>query len=287
MTRETNKTYLLLVCPSLIVITAITLGPILYAFFITFHDLNLLEGGNLVWAGINNYLKIFSDDRVRNTLWVTARWVILCISGEMLFGLIISFYLDRKFFAKSVIRALIVIPMFMTPVVVGVVWRFFFDTNSGIINYYLGLFGIPMIDWLGDAAYALYSIIIVDIWQSTPFIILLVMTSLDNISTDLYEAAMIDGANELQTIFHIKLPSIVPTIIITAVLRCIDLVKAFDVIFVMTKGGPGISTDVFTLYAYTVGFKYFRMGYSITLTFVCTVIILTTIGWLIRRTQRI
>jgi len=287
MNKSALRTFRFFSTPALFLIIVIMILPMFFSIYIMFHDVNLLEGGNFVWAGLGNFKKFFQDERALNSLWVTAKYLVGVLSIETIVGLLISFFLDRKFFGKPVVRALIIIPMFMTPVVSGLIWRAFFDTNNGLVNWILSLFKVPMIDWLGSVDTALVSLMITDMWQWTPFMVLLIMASLDCVPTDQIEAAMIDGAREGQIIRHIKFPFILPTTLIAVVMRAIDAVKLFDTVYVMTKGGPGSATEMVNMYSYIIAFQHFRIGYATTISFIFTMIVTILLTKMIKATKAV
>ncbi len=287
MNRTINRNFRFFSLPALFLILIIMILPMVFSLYIMFHDVNLLEGGDFVWAGLGNFKKFFTDDRALHSFWVTAKFLAGVLVLETGLGLLISFFLDRKFFAKPVVRALVIIPMFMTPVVAGLIWRAFFDTNNGLVNWLLSLVNIPMIDWLGNAQMALPSLMITDMWQWTPFMVLLIMASLDCVPTDQIEAAMIDGAHETQIIRHIKFPFILPTTLIAVIMRCIDAVKLFDTVYVMTKGGPGSATEMANMYSYIVAFQHFRIGEATTISFIFTTIVTVLLTKLIQMSKAI
>lgn len=287
MSIAKKRTFRFFTFPALFVILIIMILPMIFSIYIMFNDVNLLEGGKFVWAGLGNFKKFFHDERALHSIWVTVKYLVGVLVLETGLGLIISFFLDRKFFAKPVVRALVIIPMFMTPVVAGLIWRAFFDTNNGIVNWLLSLVNIPMVDWLGSTKTALPSLMITDMWQWTPFMVLLIMASLDCVPTDQIEAAMIDGAHEMQIIRHIKFPFILPTTLIAVVMRSIDAVKLFDTVYVMTKGGPGMATEMVNMYSYIVGFQHFRIGYATTISFIFTMVITFLLTKMIQVTKAV
>lgn len=282
-----KRTFRFFTMPALFVILVIMILPMIFSLYIMFNDVNLLEGGDFVWAGLGNFKKFFQDERALHSIWVTAKYLVGVLILETGLGLLISFFLDRKFFAKPVVRALVIIPMFMTPVVAGLIWRAFFDTNNGIVNWLLSLFHVPMIDWLGNIKTALPSLMITDMWQWTPFMVLLIMASLDCVPTDQIEAAMIDGARGSQIIRHIKLPFILPTTLIAVIMRAIDAIKLFDTVYVMTKGGPGMATEMVNMYSYIVAFQHFRIGYATTISFIFTTLVTILLGRLIKMSNAV
>lgn len=284
--NRTKRLYNTFTLPAIIAMLVIMIIPTVFAVYISFNDVNLLENaGRFSFAGFKNFISFFSDARGLNSIGVTIKFVVGALLVEVILGVAISMLLDRDFRFKGVVRALCIIPMFMTPVVSGLVWRTFYDPSAGIIPYIVKqLFGVQL-DLLGNRFLALPSLIVVDAWQWTPFFILLCMASLDALPTDVMEAAQVEGASELQTIWHIKLPMIKMTIVTTLILRAIDALKAFDVVYVMTKGGPGGATETLNMYAYTVGFNFYRIGYATAIALMFTLVVSTILSQLIKRSN--
>ncbi len=173
----------------------------------------------------------------------------------------------------------------MTPVVSGLIWRAFFDPNAGIISYMYQMVTHHKLDMLGSTTGALWALVIVDMWQWTPFMILLIMASLDGLSEDAVEAAKVEGANEFQIITRVKVPMIKPTIYMAMMIRAIDALKIFDTIYVMTKGGPGSATETMNMYSYVVGFNFYRIGYATTISFIFTIVVTLVLSKLMQRTN--
>jgi multiple sugar transport system permease protein len=268
--------------------TVIMIVPFLFSIYITFHDVNLLEnGGAFAFAGIKNFKTFFSDSRAIKSVFTSIKFLVGTLCLELFLGIAISVFLDRKFRGKGIIRALLIVPMFMTPVVSGLIWRCFFDANAGIVSYLYKLITHGQLDMLGTTAGAMWGIIIVDVWQWTPFIILMAMASLDGLPEDAIEAAKVEGATELQMVRYVKIPMIRPTICMAAILRAIEALKAFDTIYVMTKGGPGSATETMNMYAYTVGFEFYRIGYATTISFIFTMVVSVILSKLFQRMNMI
>ncbi|MBE3144520.1 MAG: sugar ABC transporter permease, partial [Planctomycetes bacterium] len=224
--------------PSIVTILVVILVPTILAIYTSLNDVNLTtDGGRYHFVGLSNFFNLFSDPRFYNSLRVTGLYVSGCVILETLFGLAIALFLNRRFTGKSVFRTMMIMPMFVTPVVAALSWRMFYDPTSGMINYFLGAFGFGnKLVWLGDPVLALPSVIITDLWQSTPFMILVILAGLNALPTEIYEVAHSDGASELQCIRHITLPLMVPTILVAVFFRVIDALKSFDLIWVMTRG---------------------------------------------------
>jgi multiple sugar transport system permease protein len=260
--------------PAVVAIFLVIIVPMVLAIFITFHDVNLVEtGGAMIPNGARNFVTLFKDHRFFHSIVISLLYVVTAVSIETVLSVAIALLLDRKFHGRNLVRTLIIIPMFITPVVVGLSWRMFYDPTSGIINYLLGVLGLgTRHDWLGNAAIALPAIVLADVWEWTPFMILIVLAGLESIPQELYEAAVVDGTTRMTAIRYISIPLVLPAIVVAMIFRVVDAMKAFDLIYVMTKGGPGLATETTNLYAYTIGFQYFRIGYATTVALVFTVI---------------
>jgi multiple sugar transport system permease protein len=186
--------------------------------------------------------------------------------------------------AKSIVRTLMLVPMMVTPVVAGLSWRIIYDPDAGILNYFLNLLGIHSNKaWLANAKTALYAVSAVDIWQWTPFIILITLAGLESLPVDIYEAAEVDGATWTQAFRYITIPLLSTTIFLALLIRTIDVLKFFDLILIMTNGGPGTVTETLNMYAYKTGFVYFRFGYASTIAFIYTLVVSLVLPFFVNR----
>jgi len=243
-----------------------------YAVWLCLHNISLTNAKVTQFVGIDNFVRLATDWRGLQALWRTVLFVMLATSIEVVLGIAIALFLDQDFPGKKVVRAMILVPMIMTPVIAGLTWRFLFNAQSGMINYWLSLVGIAPVDWLGNPGIALYAVLAADIWQWTPFVVLLAMATLETIPKDLVEAARMDGASETRVIWHIILPMLRRTQAVAALIRAIDSVKAFDLFYIMTKGGPALSTETQNLYGYTVAFTNFDISYAMTIALFLTIV---------------
>ncbi|MCV6594296.1 MAG: sugar ABC transporter permease [Silicimonas sp.] len=201
--------------------------------------------GEAEFVGLKNYITLWGDPNFRESLGVTLRFAFFVVTFEMVIGVGLALLLDRNIRGMSVLRTLFILPMMIAPVVVGLMWRYMYHPTVGTFNRTLDGLGLPKVDWLGD--HALMSVIIADIWQWTPFIFILALAALQSLPRSALEAARIDGATAWQQIWHIKLPLMMPVLIVTGLLRLIDAFKVLEVILVMTEGGPGLSTEILAL----------------------------------------
>ncbi|MGE5606281.1 MAG: carbohydrate ABC transporter permease [Bacteroidota bacterium] len=246
--------------PAAIFIVVMMVFPILYTFFVSFTDWNMSSGGTANFIGLGNYVAMFQEPRFYNAFWLTLYFTVLAVGVETVLGVIIALILDREFRGKNLAKLILLLPMVATPVAVGLSWTLFYEPTIGLGNYALKLLGLPASKWLASNLAVIPSLALVDIWQWTPMISLIVMAGLAGLPTEPYEAALVDGATPLQTLRRVTLPLLRPTILIAMVLRSIDALKTYDIIYVMTAGGPGFASETLNIYAYSLGFGYFRFG---------------------------
>lgn len=242
-----------------------------YVVWLTLRDLSLLRSGRDVFVGADNYTRIFTDPRALAALWRTVLFTVLATGIEVTLGLAIVLFLDRNFVAKRLVRALLLVPIIMTPVVVGLTWRFIFDPATGMANYLLSVLQLGPVDWLGSTRVAFFSVLIADVWQWTPFVILLVMAAVESAPADPLDAARVDGAREWQVTWFVLLPMLRRALAVVALIRAIDSIKAFDLFYIMTRGGPALSTETLNFYGYVAAFTNFDISYALTIALVLTI----------------
>ncbi len=221
------------------------IGYMIYASFLNWNPSQLI--GQADWVGFRNYINLFKDVAFHESLWVTVKFAFIVVVLEMLIGVGLALLLDRNIRGMTVLRTIFILPMMIAPIVVGLMWRYMYHPSVGVFNRALKSMGFDSIPWLSDSNWALASIIIADIWQWTPFIFILSLAALQSLPKSVLEAARIDGANGWQQILYIKIPLMMPVLIVTLLLRLIDAFKVLEVILVMTNGGPGLSTEIMAL----------------------------------------
>ncbi|MFV0429194.1 MAG: carbohydrate ABC transporter permease [Arachnia sp.] len=225
---------------------------------------NLLKpetAGNFV--GLENFTRALTDPTLAQSVIVTVTYVALGVGIEMALGIAIALLMRRDFLGRGLVRALVLIPMVLTPVVAGLTWRLLMDPTSGTINWLLGSLGLgDSHAFLSNPSTALFAVIVVEVWQNTPYVIIIVLAGLESLDPAPLEAAQIDGATGWRNLIHVVLPMIRPVIAIVVLLRIIDAVKTFALIQTMTRGGPGTSTLAISNYVYRTGFEVFDIGYS-------------------------
>lgn len=222
------------------------LYPLGYMVYGSFRDWDPSQNiSETEFIAFKNYITLFYDPAFRESLSVTLTFAFTVVVAELFIGVGLALLLDRNIRGMSVLRTLFILPMMIAPVVVGLMWRYMYHPTIGTFNRTLKSMGLEGVDWLGQNA--LLSVIIADIWQWTPFIFILALAALQSLPRSALEASRIDGATNWQQIWHIKLPLMMPVLIVTALLRLIDAFKVLEVILVMTEGGPGLSTEIIAL----------------------------------------
>jgi multiple sugar transport system permease protein len=237
------------------------LYPVIYNIFIGFFELKL--GRTPIYNGVSNYREMLADTQFLNSLVTTLIFVFSAVSVEVVFGMLIAFLLNHENRVMEIIRTFILIPTVFTPLVAGLVWKSLYHPDLGMITYYLRKFGIDIGRGLiVERSLALGSIVVVDIWEWTPLMVIIILAGLKSLPTEPYEAARIDGAGEIPIFFKITLPLLRPTLLVALLIRSLDALKVFDIIWAITGGGPGTSTTVANLRIYEVGMNQLRIGYA-------------------------
>jgi multiple sugar transport system permease protein len=254
------KAYLFL-CPALLLMLIGLFYPIFYSVYASFFDWRL--GTNLSDAPFtlfDNYAWLLTDSDILNAFCVTLKFTSIGVTLELILGIALALLLDRTIKGIGIFRTIFIMPMMIAPIVVGLMWQYMYHGQFGVFNKMLIYFGFAPIGWLSSPDWALFSIIMSDVWQWTPFIFILCIASLQSISKSTIEAAKIDGASGWHIIWHIKLPLMLPVIMIAGILRLIDSFKVFEVIYIMTAGGPANATEVVSMNIYNQAFVDFELG---------------------------
>jgi len=262
-----------MVVPTVVFLLAICIYPLLNSLYLTFHEWSLTSNQPPKFVWLSNFWELIKDDRFWSSLKTTVIFTAGVVSIEMCIGLILALSASKNTRFRQVCRSIILIPMMITPVVLGLIWKYMFNPGNGIINYLLGLLRIEGPIWLGEPNPALPAVMIVDVWQWTPFVFLLLLSGIGSLPQEVYEAAKVDGANASQIFRYITLPLLMPFMLVALLIRFIDSFKIFDTIFVMTRGGPANATETLSIYTYKVGLNFFNMGYAATLSYVILIII--------------
>jgi multiple sugar transport system permease protein len=252
----------LYLAPALLVMFTMTIFPFLYTATLSLSRWNLTFARPRTFIGLGNYQAILASSDFWASAARTFWYVGGCVSIEFVLGIMIAFLLDTQFIGRNIFRTLILLPMVMAPVVAGLIWRFIFNDEWGLANSVIHFFGLGGKAWLVNPQLAFFAVIIADVWQWTPFIVLITLAGLQAVPKELVEAARVDGATWLQIQRFVALPTIRTVLAIGLLIRLIDAFRNVDQIFVMTYGGPGVATSVLGFYTYLKGFKFFDMGYT-------------------------
>jgi len=248
-TANANRlTPYLFLAPAAIVLAVALMYPIGYMIWASFLKWNPSQRiGEAEFVGLRNYIFLLQDPAFRESFWVTVKFSAIVVTLEMFLGVGLALLLDRQLRGMTLLRTVFILPMMIAPIVVGLMWRYMYHPTVGIFNRTLKSMGFDGIPWLSDGDWAFASVIIADVWQWTPFIFILSLAALQSMPKSAMEAARIDGASGWQLIWYIKLPLMMPVLIVTALLRLIDAFKVLEVILVMTNGGPGLSTEILSI----------------------------------------
>jgi len=256
------------ILPTIIYLLLIGIFPLIFSFGLSFANWNVQAHQPLSFAGLSNYAELMGDSRFWRTLLNTIIFVIVTIIFQLIFGFGLALLMNRKIRGQGLIRVLFLLPMMATPVAVGYTWRMLYHVTNGPINHFLVSLGLPQGTWLSAGKTALISVIIVDIWQWTPFVFIILLAGLQSLPKDQFEAAEVDGASRIQSFRYLTIPMMAPLLVIVVLLRMVEALKIFDIIVVMTAGGPGISTETATMYAKLVSLTQFRLGYGAAIAYV-------------------
>ena len=275
------------VAPLLIVLAAMTAYPIISSMRFSLYDYYLTRGV-MKFVGLKNYVDAFSDKLFINSFWVNARIIVVGLFFEFTVGMVLALACNSIKRGRAVIVALLTTPILVSTSATGWAFRMIMLPEYGPLNYFIGFLtgtGWVNIDWLGSTSWAIWSLVIASIWRSMPFVMLILLAGLSAINQEIYEAGRIDGASSWQLFRHITLPLLHAPMSIALILRMIELIKIFDLVYLLTQGGPARVTEAASFYIYNVGLRFFRVGYgsALSLLLMLVIFILTTI--LIRATR--
>jgi multiple sugar transport system permease protein len=278
----------LFLAPAVLYLLAISVYPFLYSAYLSTTDLNLARTGTGAFVGAGNYERLASDGLFQTAMVNTGLITVGSIAIELVIGFIVAraFFVIRERRGINSIRTLFIIPMMVTPVVSGLMWTYILNPTLGVTNYLLAQLGLPGFSGFASSSTALISVILVNSWQWTPFMMLLAFAGLAGVSADQREAAAIDGAGLWATIRHIELPAVRTILMIGVMFRVIDNFRLFDVVYATTRGGPGDSTEVISMYAFRQMFQFFNVGFASAVAVVILVLGLILANMLFRYLRR-
>lgn len=282
-----RRIFLLFLLPVVAVLFLTTIYPMLYAGWLSFRNYDLAKPFiPRVFVGWANYAEILSSGTFLHALVTTLKLMLMTLSIQLVLGVGIALLVTQRLPGMGLARTLLLIPMMISPVIVGLVWLFLYFPELGYLNYFLSLVGLSGIGWITTTNWALWAIAIADIWQWTPFIMMGTAAALHSLSPEPYEAAMIDGNSRWDVFWRVTLPQLKPVLISLMFLRAIDAFKIYDIIFVLTKGGPGDSTEVLSMFIYRESFTFWRMGMGAAASFVSLAIISVLVTFFFKSLNR-
>jgi multiple sugar transport system permease protein len=267
--------------PAVFWVLTFTIFPLLYALFSSFWSFRF--GRRNAFVGFDNFGRLFTDQNLHNGLWVTLIFVFFTVAVQMVLGFGLALLLNREMRGKNVLRAIMVLPLFATPVALGYLGITIFYETNGPVNVLLRQFGMENIPWISNPFWAKVAIIIVDIWQWTPFVFLVSLAGLQGLPTEVYEAAEVDGAGGWNMFRNITLPLMAPTLWLILLLRLVDAFKVFDIPQSLTLGGPGRATEVYSMFTYRTGMRFFDHGYAAAQGFLLLIIVSLIVSLLFGR----
>lgn len=265
----------LFILPAVIFVLLMIVFPVAYTLYLSLHEWSGSAVRAPEWVGLGNYAELLTRDaRFVDSVIRTFQFTIAAVLIELVLGLGVALLINGPFLGQGIVRTLILLPMVATPVAIAMAWLLMFEPTVGLFNGILRSLNLPPQLWLGSKDQALPSLILVDVWQWMPMMALILLAGLSTLPEEPFEAARVDGANGWQRFIYLTLPLLLPTMVTAVLLRSIDALKTFDIIYTMTRGGPGFSTETINIYAYVQSFEYFRLGSASSLLVVFFAIVL-------------
>lgn len=260
--------------PAVIVLLVLTIMPLVFNLALSMREQSVSAALPSSFVGLGNYLEIMRDDRFWNAMWQMAKFTLIAVPTQLALGLGIALLLNRQLGpAQGLVRALVLLPMISTPVAIALIWALMFNPQLGVLNYFLETLGLGRSLWTADANLAIPSLALVDIWQWTPLVAIILLAGLQSMPDEPFEAARIDGASSWQLFWRVLWPMLQPTLFAALTLRLIDALKTYDIIEVITQGGPGTASETLNVLAFRTGFEFFHVGYAASLLTVLLVVV--------------
>ena len=251
--------------PAVVFVLVMMVFPVGFTIWMALHNWGGGVAASPQFIGLDNFAAVLDDSRFWDAFRRTFYFTILAVTVETVLGVAIAVLFNRDFMGKGVLRTIFLFPMIATPVAIALVWRLMYEPSLGILNDMLSAVGLPTSLWVADTSLVIPALALVDIWEWTPLITLITLAGLTALPHEPFEAARVDGAGRWQTFRHITLPMLRPVIIVAVAFRVIDALKTFDIIFVITQGGPGFASETLNLYVYAQSFQYQNLGYAASL----------------------
>ena len=281
--RKERVVAFLLLAPSVVYLFAMAIYPTAYSLWLAFQNYTIYRPDLVDFAGLDNFRALWDDEVFWKSMRVTLSFAASAVAIELVLGFAVAVLLDREMLGIGVLRTLLIVPVLISPVGMGLTWRYIFAPSYGLLNYGLQGVGLPPVDWIVSTTWALPMTVLVDVWQWTPFVTLILLSGMQSVPVEVVEAAALDGLTEWQKLRRIVIPLIRPVIAVVVLIRLIDAIRTFDLIFVLTRGGPGSSTEIVSIYSYITGFTSGDMGSAASIAWI-TVILINILVLLFMRT---
>ena len=271
--------------PAVVFTVALIAFPFAYTVWMSLHEFSF--GGTPKLNYGHNYVQMVQDAEFWNGMKITLILYALSLALQLVLGTYVAILLHSSKKLSGIVRTLMISPFVLPPVVVGMMWLVVLDPSIGAANYILTSFGLPRSDWLASPQWVIPTVAFIDTWQWTPYVALIVLGGLQSLPPNVYEAAQIDGASRWQTFWRITLPLLMPTIVTAAILRSVDLLRFFDIIYITTQGGPGNASNTLNIYGFRKGFEFFEIGYASALMITLSAIVLGAVVVLTQARKRV
>jgi len=281
--RNRNWVPFFYVAPAAIIMVLACLYPLFSALRLGFYDWSMgTPWSEATFSGLKAFITAYSNKSVWSSLGTTLLFTVICVTAEMLLGIALALALEKPVRGTAFFRTMFILPMMIAPIAVGLIWRYMFDAQFGLVNAVFELVGLSPLAWLADSSLAFFAIVIADIWQWTPFVFVMVVAALAGVDSSVIEASRIDGANWLQMTLKVKLPMIAHVLAITLMMRLVDAFRVLEVIYVLTFGGPGESTEILSLHIYKTAFVGQQLGVAAAIS-VLLLVVVTSLSYLALR----
>ena len=271
--RNARQNFGIFMLPSVVILLAVLAVPLIYSLAVSFFDTNLKSDGLGQFVGFRNYISALSDSYFLGSVKTTVIFTVGVVLIEFLVGLGIALLLNSNVAGKNLYFSIIIVPMMIAPVAVGLIWRLLLHSELGVVNYLLELIGISGRAWLADSSLALKTVMFIDIWQNVPYMVLVILAGLVSLPGEPYEAAKVDGASGWQRFRFLTLPMMRPTFMVVILMRAITALKTYDLIYVLTKGGPGVKTEVISYHIYQEAFRNLEIGSASAMSYLLVLVI--------------
>ena len=277
--------YIIFPLPALILVAGIMLYPLSYTAILSMRDYGL-NLNQYKFVGAAHFVQVFQDERFISAFGRTIYFTALSVVATLVLGMIMALIMNQEFPGSGIVRTLFLLPMVATPVATSLVWMMMFNPTLGVLNFFLRAVGLPPSQWVANPNLVIPSIVMVDVWQFSPFVMLILVAGLRSLPLEPFESAMIDGASRWQVFTRITLPLLQPALAVALLFRTIDALKVFDLIYVMTAGGPGYNSETMYIYSYNEAFKYMDLGYGSAVILVFTLVVaLFSLVWIRMRNR--